>query len=389
MRLLSPAIKLSIVVLLMPSQTLADFVLAERGDSSLSLSGDWRLRLENDWSSARSDGAERDDRLRLRARARVRLDVAMDDKWSGVLRIRSGSDDSQQSPHITLYDFDDNDTGDADFNADLWYGQYRHDDWKVWAGRNQINLWLQDELLLDSDVTSLGIGIDYQHQLGEGQLTWKGGLGSLPVGMQATSGQYNVAQLVYERDTESHGFTLAAGYLGVDGDPDDPDGSLLLTDNTVRDYQTGVLQAQWRQKSFGRPLKIGITGGHNFENYADDTSDSFGQFHQDATDFYVVFVNWGTSKQRGDWLLGYYYAHIEALAFNSAYSQDDWVRWGSATQTRSTNFEGSEFRIIYTLAADMNIVGRLYIVDAIDLLDPGDLAKEDGNRARVDFNFKF
>ena len=34
------------------------------------------------------------------------------------MRLRSGSDLSHQSPNITVVDFDDNDTGDADFNLD-------------------------------------------------------------------------------------------------------------------------------------------------------------------------------------------------------------------------------------------------------------------------------
>ena len=51
--------------------------------------------------------------------------------------------------------------------------------------------------------------------------------------------------------------------------------------------------------------------------------------------------------------------------------------------------KGSEFRVVYSLASNMNIMGRLYLVDAVDLLNAGDQAKEDGNRARIDFNFGF
>ena len=88
-------------------------------------------------------------------------------------------------------------------------------------------------------------------------------------------------------------------------------------------------------------------------------------------------------------MLGYYYSYIEALAINSSYTEDDWVRWGNATQTRATNMKGSEFRVAYGLADNMNVVGRLFFVDAIDLLNAGDATKEDGKRARIDFNLKF
>jgi hypothetical protein len=37
----------------------------------------------------------------------------------------------------------------------------------------------------------------------------------------------------------------------------------------------------------------------------------------------------------------------------------------------------------------MNIVARLFLVDAIDLLEPGDTTKETGNRFRIDYNVSF
>jgi len=367
----------------------AESTLFEDEASSLQLSGDLRLRLEQDWSSLRGDGTERDDRLRVRGRARLRLDAQIDDNWSAVLRVRSGSDDSQQSPHITLYDADDNDTGDADFNFDLWYGQFQSGGWRVWAGRNRINLWRQDEYILDDDVTAPGLGITYTHQLGGGELSWNGGLGSLPAGMRKFSGQYASGQVVYEQDNDDYGFTLAGTYLGIDADADNANGAILLTDNSTRDYQTAALQAQLRLKSFTRPLTIGVAAERNLENYDDEPPGSFSEFHKDDVDFYTFFVNWGSSDKRGDWLLGYYYSYIEALAINSSYSEDDWVRWGSATQTRASNLKGSEFRLAYGVADNMNIVVRLYLVDAIDLLNATDTAKEDGNRARIDFNLSF
>ena len=203
---------------LLPGQSLAGYLVFEDADSSLKLSGDLRLRLEQDWDSKRGDGTERDDRLRLRGRARVRVDAQIDDQWKAVLRIRSGSDDSQQSPHITLYDFDDNDTGDSDFNFDLWYGQYEANGWRVWAGRNQLNLFRQDEYIFDDDITTLGMGVTYTHGIGRGELSYNGGFGSLPAGMREFAGQYSTAQVVYSRDMENYGLTIAGAYLGIDAD---------------------------------------------------------------------------------------------------------------------------------------------------------------------------
>lgn len=89
-----------------------------------------------------------------------------------------------------------------------------------------------------------------------------------------------------------------------------------------------------------------------------------------------------STKNKGDWLLGYWYADIEQFAVNSSFAQDDWVRWGSATQTRASDMKGHELRAAYGLGGGMNLVARLYLVEAVTSV-------EDGNRFRLDFNYKF
>jgi hypothetical protein len=103
----------------------------------------------------------------------------------------------------------------------------------------------------------------------------------------------------------------------------------------------------------------------------------------------VLEALWGRSGNAGDWQIGYYYSHVDALAANSSYIQDDWARWGTATQARLTNMKGSELRLLYTLGPRQKILARLFFVDAIDLLEPGDSALEDGKRFRVEYNIAF
>lgn len=86
--------------------------------------------------------------------------------------------------------------------------------------------------------------------------------------------------------------------------------------------------------------------------------------------------------QQGDWLVGYYYADIETLAVNSSFAQDDWMRWGSATDTRGSDFHGHEFRFGYVLPWKWKLLARFYSVESNN--NP-----EDGNRFRIDFNRKF
>jgi hypothetical protein len=207
--------------------------------------------------------------------------------------------------------------------------------------------------------------------------------------MQASSGTGLLGQIVYERDFEDWGLTLAGGYFDTDADPDDPDGQTLLTENNTRDYSAMNLMAQFRSQIRGLPYFIGLDLMHNFEDYENAPVGSFSQFHKDARDGYVIEFVLGDKGEQGDWQVGYYYSYLEALSAHSSYIADDWVRWGDANQVRATNLKGSEFRAIYSFSSTMNIFARLFFVDAIDLLEAGDTTKETGNRFRVDFNIAF
>ena len=102
----------------------------------LKVYGDFRLRMEQDWDSQTSSGNDRDDRLRARIRLRVGMNYKPTDMFDFGIRLRTGSDESQQSPHITIEDFNNNDAGDSDINFDKWYLKAKRDDLWGWVGRN-------------------------------------------------------------------------------------------------------------------------------------------------------------------------------------------------------------------------------------------------------------
>ena len=351
----------------------------------LSVYGDFRGRLEADWDSHRSDGSERNDRNRLRVRLRAGLEYKANDNISFGFRVRSGSDNSQQSPHITVVDFNDNDTGDAHFNFDKWYFKYSSGNASVWLGRNSLPFWKADELLEDDDATPAGLGFTYKAD----QITLNAGYFSNPAGMKNFTGNTGVAQIVWNTAVGDTKLVFAGGVLAIDADPTNSNNGLLLDNNGARDYTIWVGSVQASLETMNRPLKLNLDLLHNSKDYSASDPDAFTAFHRDETDGYVVSAILGDTGDRGDWLFGYYYAHMEMFAVNNSLSQDDWVRWGSATQTRASNFEGSEFRAAVGLGNNMNVVARLYIVDGIKLRSATSTDKEDGNRLRIDFNWKF
>lgn len=380
---------LALLSVLPGSPAVAEMQLYSGDTARLVVYSDIRFRLEHDWDSTAGDGSKRDDRLRSRARLRLGFDAVIDEVWSANFRLRTGSDDSQQSPHITLFDFNGNDRGSADIVADLWYLQYSAGGFNGWAGRNRLSLWRQNELFLDDDVTFSGLGGSYKHALDDGMIMFNLNFTSAPAGMRAWSGEVTAVQFAYERNYESSGLTLAAGYMGLNSDQNDPSGAVLLTNNNTRDYNVLMLQGQYRTELLSSPLAVGLDFARNLKDYSDAATGSFSEFHQKDKNAWVASVLWGSSRSSGDWQFGYYYAHIEALAVSSSYAQDDWVRWGNADQTRGTNMQGSEFRAVYTTSSRANIMARLYLVRAIKLLNESDLSREDGKRIRIDYNYRF
>ena len=361
----------------------------EKPVSKIDYFGDFRLRLEQDWDALQGDGSEIDDRLRLRFRLRGGVGIQFSDNWSALVQARSGPDLSQQSPHITIHDFDGGPDGPYDFNLEKWYIGYTSGGLTTWAGRNILSSWHQDDMFIFDNITYAGAGGSYTQGLDSGSLVWHLNYVALPVGMRDFSGTGLFAQLVYDQDFGGSGVTLTAGFTGTRANPDDPDGAILLTGNNTRDYSIFNTQFQYRSSLFDKPLKTGFDYMHNLENYDNETPGSFSEFHKDDIDGYVFELLWGDTRTAGDWQLGYFYANIDALAINSSYTQDDWVRWGNANQVRASNMTGSEFRMRYTIRPDMNIIVRLFFVDAVDFLEPGDTTKETGNRLRIDWNTSF
>jgi hypothetical protein len=344
--------------------------------------GDFRFRAESDWESRDASRVSRDDRTRLRIRLRTGFTLDFDDHWRVEARLRSGAENSHQSPHVTIVDLDDNDTGDASFQLDRWYVQGTTGGLYAWAGRNSLPIWKQNEMLFDDDVTMAGLGVGWKENLGPGQLSLGGGYFSPPVGMRAFSGNLTAAQIAYAPELAGTRWTMAVGLFLFDADPDDPDAADLLQGNGFRDYAIQTASVQARFSVADRPLTLGGDLLRNDEGYSASDLDPFTAANHDQTDGYVLQATCGGLSDRGDWLLGYYYANIEALAVNNSYAQDDWVRWGSATQTRGSDMKGHELRVGWALNAKMNLLFRVYLVEAIT-------STEDGNRARIDFNYGF
>ena len=339
-------------------------------NEKLTVTADLRARLESDYDSQRADGRERDDRVRVRLRARLGLELRLASQLSLGLRLRSGSKNSQQSPHVTVFDADGGDTEAGDLNLDRAYFETRRKRGKVWLGRNGLPFWKQNELYWDDDVTPLGMGFVFGAYKGKDEkLAVRGGYFALPVGMREFAGELGALQLEYS----STRLTAALGVLAFEADPEDRDAATLLRGNGGRDYKIWIGSLQGRLDA-GRGVTLGLDILHNSENYDQAMAP------RDDVDGLVISARYGALTEPGTWFLAYTYARIETLAVQSSYAEDDWVRWGTASETLSSDLRGHELQFAHALAKQMNLVVRWYFVEAIT-------TSEDGNRLRIDFNY--
>lgn len=347
-------------------------------NTNLTISADVRLRYEVDWDSQTAAGALRDDRHRGRIRARVGFNYVFADGWSLGSRVRTGDSRSQQSPHLTFVT-DDGPRDDVDFVVDRYFVQFKRAGWTAWGGRNTSPFWQQTELFWDEDVTPTGLAGTYDKALSRGTLSAIAGAFYLPDGGYELNGQMLAAQAKYVLPIKPSTFTLGSGIFFMNGE----DGaSNLRNRNGARDYVIGTAGAQWSIPVCGLPFSLGADVYHNFENYSAAEVAPLAAINKDEDLGYVFSVTLGQLKERNDWLVGYYYSHIETFAVNASYAQDDWIRFGNGAQTDASDFEGHEFRIGYAISKHINVLARLYFVDAIT-------TRQDGNRFRLDLNWKF
>ncbi|HYL72889.1 MAG TPA: putative porin [Bryobacteraceae bacterium] len=340
--------------------------------------GDLRLRYELDWDSLNTAGAMRASRNRGRLRARAGFNYQVSEAWSFGGRVRSGSTHSQQSPHLTFAG-DDGVRDNASVVADRYFVQFNHRAFSVWGGRDTSPFWQQNELFWDEDVTSTGVAGAYQMRIGPGNVTATAGAFYVPDGGYRLNGQMTAGQLKYSLASKRSQFTFASGLHYLHGRKG---ARYLLNRDGERDYLIGVNSAQWSVPVKKVPLILGADLFHNFMDYGSADVAPFPATERNQTLGYALSAQLGQLKKHCGWLAGYCYAHIERFAVNASYAQDDWIRFGNGTQTEASDFQGSEMRSGYAVSRNVNLLARLYLVQAIG-------TRQNGSRFRLDLNWKF
>lgn len=345
--------------------------------SRLDLYGDLRLRYELDYDSVLADGVTpRADRSRLRSRTRLGLKGPLAAGIAFDVRAHLGDRDNQQSPHVTLFQ-NGGDKGTRDevvFNRLQLKGQGGPLAFTV--GRQDLPLWKPHEFLWDDDVYLDGAAAAFKRSSGAATLTAHAGAWFLPDGpvKRALDNRSTLAatQLGLARDFGPGGrLTVAAAVLRIDDDR-----SAANPTNDDLDYTLGALDVAHQFKLGGRAATLGASFYHNW------AAGARGDPRRRANDGVAVFAKLGRFEQPGDVQFAYYYADLEKYAVARFFAQDDWFRFGSASQTRASDYRGHEVRLSWMVRPDVNVVARAYFVDTLS-------TREEGKRARLDVNYRF
>ena len=339
--------------------------------------GDLRLRYELDYDSVRADGkTPRDDRNRLRTRARLGVKFSPVDWFTANLRLRYGDSNSQQSPHVTLLQ----DGGPIGDHSDVWLDRlsigFQTDDLWLKIGRTGLPFWKPHEMYWDDDIFLDGGSLGLEAKAGDTQFNLAAGAWALPDGPDdhrlSERSLLSAGQIKLAHDMGNQGQLIIADSLLLIRD----DSSVVNVTNDDIDYTVNALDLQYKRHVRDTQVTLGATYLHNFDHgpNADPT--------RNDTDGFVIYGSVGRLEEKGDWLVAYYYADIEKYAVARYFAEDDWSRFGSATQTRSSDFRGHELRLGYMLADNLNIILRAYHVETKS-------TREDGNRIRLDLNYRF
>lgn len=373
------------VVLFMLLMCISGIQGQEEAEKKLSFTGDFRFRIEQDWNSRKSDGSYRDDRTRLRYRARVGMYYKANDWASFGIRLRTGDPDKQQDPQLTIGEgFDEFSSLPINFEQLFFRARYKWLD--AWVGKNAFSFEKQNELFWSDNVFPEGV---FASGLINVEADWIESikLSAAHYIMRSNNTSLNKDSYIQViQATTKHWdkrITLFPTFYYFKNMPNIPDGNdTYLFNYSIVHLGTKVLALK------NPKITVGLDLYQNLENYKEN--DSIPEALKDQKKGIVGSLIWGQLKNKGDFSVGAYYTYMERYAAVDFLAQNDWARWDYKGQGspdgRLTNFKGLEVMAGYRINKSMRLKMRYFMVNQIV---PYGVALENGNRIRLDLDIGF
>jgi hypothetical protein len=362
------------------------FLFSQNDNSKkLTFSGDFRFRAEQDWNSLKSDGSYRNDRTRLRYRARFGIGYQYSDWISIGMRLRTGNPKKQQDPQLTVGD-GYNEFGTLPISFEKIYAAFHHKWFSGWVGKNTFPFEKQHELFWSDNVFPEGISLS-------GKFAFKN---NFMQSLNINTGHFILKTNGTSLDSDGYlqGFQIITSHLdnkikflpsfyNFKNIPNIPDGNETFTMNYAILHLGTMLEINKKSK-----ISAGFDFYQNIENYNNVTN--IPQEFKNQKNGFVTNISFGTLAKKGDWKFKLTHTYLEKYAAVDFFAQNDWARWDYSSQGspdgRLTNFKGFEIMAGYSLGKKMNLKIRCFKVGQIKTLSA---VKENGNRVRIDFNIGF
>lgn len=331
-------------------------------------SGDFRYRYEN------IDYAKKDDRNRSRIRARTHLEADLMPTLQVGFGLSTGGDDPV-SGNVTL----GGGGSKKDIKLDLAYFDWSGlQDTNIVGGKfkNFLVRPAKTGLQWDGDWRPEGLGAIWDNGtfFAQGLGTWLEGDSK-----NGTSFAWVAQAGLNLKVGESGELKVGGGYAAFDiagldpayGDPDNFYGNSFVYDPRTQslvykyDYHVFEAFAEYSFKLGGRGMVLFADYTHNSDAPDNNTG-------------YLVGARYGSTSNKGDWQLQYFYEKLEADAVVGLLADSDFGDGG-------TNAKGSVFSAAYAFSPNWNFK-TTYFLNKI-LLDTEN--PEDYNRFQMDLNFKF
>lgn len=379
---ISPYLLLMALLLTWNANAQTDTTLQKK----LSLTGDFRFRIEQDWKVKDANGDFRDDRSRLRYRFRFGLKYQLNDWASFGGRLRSGNLNDQQGPHVTLGG-NTNEFSLVQIGLEKLFFKLDKDWITAWIGKNTFPFQKQNELFWNDNVFPEGVGVKMQWPLKNAgpfnSIGITGGHFIINSSNKSFGDDSYLQALQLETKLWEKRISLFPSVYYFHKIADVPDGK-----GTFNIPYT-ILHFGAKARIVQQPkIEVGLDYYQNIEDYG-TTSVILDDFKKEKTGF-VFNVKVGSLKQKGDWAVHLYCAYLQKYAIVDYFAQNDWARWDysskGATGARLSNFRGAELRIGYAFEEKFNLVLRTYLVEQ---LVPSGTSQESSNRIRLDLNIGF
>lgn len=326
----------------------------------IKVSGDLRLRQENNKGSSSKDGNK--DRQRIRARIGVYADIA-DNVQAGV-RFATGSDSSATSTNQTLED----DFSEKDLWVDLAYINWQPIDGLDLVGGKFKQPWhnFKTGLIWDGDINPEGAALRYTSHLSGAKLVFSAGhlvrsedsndtasedakvtFGQLAAHFKIANANTILGVSVFDFDARNGESTMAASY---------------------QDSEQFKLTEVFAETNIELGLPVKLYGQYVINNDAEGVNGG------EDTAWLL-----GAGTKLGKWKMSYDYRETELNAVNGLFNDSDFAGG-------NTDSEGSRWKLAYEISKNFS-VGTTYLDSEVKRLNAA--SKGDQDTWQIDLVAKF